>query len=121
LMTGDAQDGRTNEVGSISRAIKGMAKELNIPIVSLCQLNRKLEDRNNKRPQMSDLRESGEIEQDADVIMFIYRDEVYNPYENNPAAGTAEILVKKHRRGATGTVNMAFLKHVQRFEELQYT
>ena len=121
LMTGDRENGRTGEVGSISRAIKGMAKKFEIPILALCQLNRKLEERSDKRPMLSDLRDSGEIEQDADVVLFVYRDEVYNKDPKNPNRGTAEILVSKHREGAIGKVNMAFLKAYQRFEQLQTT
>jgi replicative DNA helicase len=118
LITGDREENRTREIGSISRAIKGMAKEFNIPIITICQLNRKCEERLDKRPVLADLRESGEIEQDADIVMFVYRDEVYNTDENNPNRGTAEILIRKHRNGAIGSVTMAFLKSYQRFESL---
>lgn len=118
LMAGDKGNGRIGEISSISRSMKHMAKEFEIPIVTLCQLSRKCEERADKRPVLSDLRDSGEIEQDADVVMFVYRDEMYCDDENNPNRGTAEILIRKHREGATGTVNMAFINKYRRFEEL---
>jgi replicative DNA helicase len=118
LMDGDKDGNREREVASITRAMKLTAKELGIPIILLSQLNRSLENRNNKRPTLADLRESGAIEQDADVVMFIYRDEVYN--ENSPEKGIAEINIAKQRNGPTGTVKIAWIDKTTRFENLAY-
>ena len=113
LMRGDSNNNRTQEIGSISRGLKSIAKEFDVPVIALSQLSRKVEDRSDRRPMMSDLRDSGEVEQDADLILFVYRDEIYN--ENSEALGTAEIICRKNRHGAIGDCRTTFDGEFTRF------
>lgn len=116
LMSGSGKsDNRVNEVGEISRALKKLALELNVPVVALSQLSRKVEERPDHRPMLSDLRESGSIEQDADVVMFLYRDDYYN---KDSTKGVAEVIVAKHRKGSIGTINLAWIANQTKFADL---
>jgi len=115
---GKRVESREREISEISRSLKGLAKELNVPVVALSQLSRKPESRESKRPQLSDLRESGAIEQDADVILFVFREEAYT--DDKDKEGLAEVIVGKQRNGPTGTVNLRFFKEFTRFENLAH-
>ena len=118
LMRGDYRsENRVQEISAISRALKALARELNVPILALSQLSRSVESRADKKPQLSDLRESGALEQDADVVIFIYRDELYN--ENTERKNIADIIVAKHRNGPTGTVSLYFKKELAQFREAE--
>jgi len=119
LMRGRARaESRQQEISEISRSLKAVAKELSIPVIAVSQLSRKTEERTGMRPQLSDLRESGAIEQDADLILFLYRDEVYNRSEDNPNRGKAEMIIGKQRNGPTGKIELAFLSKFTTFKEL---
>jgi replicative DNA helicase len=116
LMTADAEN-RVQEVSRISRSLKQLAREIDVPVVALSQLSRGVESRHDRRPVLSDLRESGAIEQDADLVVFLYRDEYYNP-EDPDVKGLAEVIIAKHRNGPTGTVKLSFRKDFALFSSL---
>jgi replicative DNA helicase len=119
LMKGRSRvENRQQEISEISRSLKALAKEIHVPVVAVSQLSRRTEERQGMRPQMTDLRESGAIEQDADLILFIYRDEVYNRAEDNPNRGKAEIIIGKQRNGPTGKIDLAYLDKFTTFKEL---
>jgi replicative DNA helicase len=117
LMQGASRENRQQEIAEISRGLKNLARELDVPIIAVSQLNRSVEQREDRRPRLSDLRESGALEQDADVVMFIYRHEYYHP-EDIDKKGTAEVIISKHRAGGTGTVEMTFMPDFTRFADL---
>ena len=119
LMKGRARvESRQQEISEISRSLKALSKELNIPVIAVSQLSRKTEERTGNRPQLSDLRESGAIEQDADLILFLYRDEIYNRSEDNPNRGKAEVIIGKQRNGPIGKIDLAFLDKFTTFKDL---
>lgn len=116
LMEGSGSDNRVQELSKVTRSLKGLSRELNVPVIALSQLSRGVESRNNKRPMMSDLRESGSIEQDADLVIMLYRDEYYNP--DTPDRGIAEAIITKHRNGPVGTIKLLFEPQFTRFRNL---
>jgi replicative DNA helicase len=121
LMQSEARsENRQQEISEISRALKILGRELNVPVIAVSQLSRAVEQRGDKRPMLSDLRESGALEQDADLVIFIYRDEYYNK-DNEENRGIAEIIVAKHRNGPTGVINLAFLQNYTKFAPLEMT
>ena len=117
--SGNKED-RNQQISGISRGLKGLARELNVPVIALSQLSRAVESRPDKRPMMSDLRESGAIEQDADIIMFIYRDEYYNK-EDTENRGKAEVIIAKHRNGAVGSIDLLFQGAITKFKNITKT
>lgn len=116
LMEGSGSENRVQELSRMTRALKGLARELSVPVIALSQLSRGVESRTNKRPMMSDLRESGSIEQDADLILMLYRDEYYTP--DTPDRGIAEVIITKHRNGPVGTIKLLFEPQFTRFRNL---
>jgi replicative DNA helicase len=120
MTTGRSEESRLQEVSSISRGLKEIAKDLDLPVVALSQLNRSPEQRHDKRPMLSDLRESGSIEQDADLVMFLYREEYYDRDDaDDTKKGIAEVIVAKHRNGPIGNFNVAFISRYAKFASLQ--
>ena len=118
LMSGSGRsDSRQQEISDISRSLKGLARELNVPVIALSQLSRQVEQRPDHRPMLSDLRESGAIEQDADVVMFIYRDDYYN--KDTPDKNIAEIIIAKQRNGPIGTINLVWLPQYTKFANME--
>ena len=111
-------ENRQQEISQISRNLKALAKEFNVPVVALSQLNRGLESRSDKRPMLADLRESGALEQDADMVVFLHREGYYNPQTENP--NSVELIIKKQRNGATGTVHLTWLPQYTKFEDAEY-
>ena len=114
----EPRDSRQEQIAKVSRRLKQIARELNVPVIALSQLNRAVENREDRRPRMADLRESGAIEQDADLVLLLHRPEYYDP---NDQPGVAELIIAKNRAGATDTVKFAFLKNLTRFENLAQT
>ena len=117
--TGNGDD-RNQQISSISRGLKGLARELGVPVIALSQLSRAVEQRTDKKPMLSDLRESGAIEQDADIVMFIYRDEYYNK-EDTENRGKAEVIIAKHRNGAVGSIDLLFQGSITKFKNITKT